>query len=664
MFNELDLKEIKAKGWIAEFLQTQADGLTGEMGNIGEPFSLPTWDAPEMERNAEEVFLGGINSIDDSWVPFEQNGYWIDGAIRAGRLINNPKLIALAEKKIYPAVENALKVGYFGPSYLKDGLRWPFAVYFRALIAEYTATGNPNILDALKKHFLRTPMTEAYKRKDLRIISVRNCADIETALWIYGQTGDKRFLQMSEDSYALFNEIFSDDSAADKNCEMLDVTVKGMLKNRKVQRNHGVTYCEVCKLAAILYRYTGKEIYKTAAINAFDKLYRDQMLIDGVCSSTEYLNGNKDSNAMHETCDVSDLTWALGYLYMITGDSKYGDWIENAVFNAGLGCVDDEFKGQQYFSCPNQVIADDTSNHVAFYRGKDWQSYAPKKFLACCAGNVHRFMPNYACRAFMKDGDVLSAFLYAPCEINTDFNGKRVKIQEKTLYPFKNKIEFVIQPEDGEGAEFTLMLRKPCWAIKATVYLNGCVYDAKFRKGCCKIRKTFRQGDSVTIEFEDKIEFIENAKGISVKKGALLYALPVKERVVVHGLRELNHPDFPHYSLYADGKWNYGLCKKASVSFSDGEVGARPWKGSENGLSIEMNATEVKTWKLKKVKSFWRRLLPRGKFERTQQSAVFTPKVKHVQAEELGKTEQIKLVPYATTRLRIAIFPLIDSKER
>jgi hypothetical protein len=60
------------------------------------------------------------------------------------------------------------------------------------------------------------------------------------------------------------------------------------------------------------------------------------------------------------------MTWALGYLYMITGDKKYGDWIENAVFNAGLASVDDDFKGNQYFSCPNQAIANDCSNHARF----------------------------------------------------------------------------------------------------------------------------------------------------------------------------------------------------------------------------------------------------------------------------------------------------------
>ena len=35
MWNELNLREIKAKGWEKAFLENQASGLTGEIGNVG-----------------------------------------------------------------------------------------------------------------------------------------------------------------------------------------------------------------------------------------------------------------------------------------------------------------------------------------------------------------------------------------------------------------------------------------------------------------------------------------------------------------------------------------------------------------------------------------------------------------------------------------------------
>lgn len=654
MFQELNFSEIKAAGWAKRFLNTQATGLTGEMGKVGKPFSDPTWEASDSEASNLPQFLGGLNSVNDAWVPFEQNGYWIDGAIRAGHLADNEKLLVLGRSKIYPAIENAQPNGFIGPAFLDGGLTWPHTVYFRALTAEYTATGNRAILEAMERHFRRRPIIDAYAHKDRRIIAVRQAAEIESVLWLYGQTGKQEYLQMARDSYEVFNRIYSDDTEADVNSEMRDISLPGMLGNRKVQRNHGVTYCEICKLAAVLHLYTGEDIYKTAAVKAFDKVYRDQMLIDGVFSSTEYLNGNEDSWAMHETCVVSDMTWALGYLYMITGDTKYGDWIENAIFNAGLASVDDDFKGNQYFSCPNQVITNDRSNHGRFFRGKDWISYAPKAFLACCAGNVNRFMPNFVYHSWMRDGDTLSAVTYCPSTVTTVLDGHRVTVKEETCYPFENTVRFHI--ETDAPAAFTLLLRCPNWAVEASLAVNA--EAVPFSGNTCSVQRVFRSGDTVELVFTDRIELIENARGISVKKGPLLYALPVEEKQVIEGLRELNNPDFPHYSLYPESQWNFAVSAKDAFTFIPGDIGEEPWRRKQNGLTICATGYEVKNWKLQYVKRVQSRILPRVACRWEDQEAVFTPKVRPLTAADpVGAPQPITLVPYCTTRLRIAIFP-------
>lgn len=664
MFHELDFSQIKAEGWVKAFLNTQAAGLTGELGSIGHPFTQPTWDAsPEESESELKHFIGGLNSKNDAWVPFEQTGYWIDGAIRAGHLANNEKLLKLGRGKIYPAIKNVQDDGFIGPKYLDGGLTWPHAVFFRALMAEYTATRNSEILEALRRHFLRRDISDSYLVDDLRIVSVRQSAEIETVLWLYGQTGDPRFLEMAEVSYARFNEIFRDDSNAAPHCKMFDVTLPGMLSNRKARNNHGVTYCEICKLAAILHLYTGKEIYKTAAVNAFDKAVRDNMIADGVISSTEYLNGNEDSWAMHETCVVSDMTWALGYLSMITEDPKYGDWIENAVFNAGLGSVDDDFKANQYFSCPNQVIANDNCNHAKFYRGHEWMSFAPDKLGGCCVGNVNRFMPNFAYRAWMRDGNRLAAICYCPSTVALEVDGVPVTIREITDYPFENTVRFRVEAE--KSVHFAMVLRRPDWAIDAKLTLNGSRLEIAFQNRLLTLERTFRNGDEVVLSFDDRIVFIENAGGVSVRKGPLLYALPIRERVVMEGLRETGNPDFPRYSLYADSQWNFGICPELQTPIfaKTASSGSEPWRGAQNSLRITLTGQEVQNWKIRKYKRIQCRMLPREPCQWVDRKAEFTPKVHPVTPDTpLGQAQELTLVPYCTTRLRIAIFPKIPKK--
>lgn len=660
MYKEVALSDIRAKGWIEEFLKTQASGITGHLDQLGEPFSGVYWDEDNVDVMHQQTrFLGGLNSKNDAWVPYEQTGYWIDGMVRTGHLIEDQVLLKKAEPKVYNPVKYAHGDGFMGPAFLKDNMVWAHSVWFRALMAEYSATKNETLLEALKKHLLRVPLKDVYaKRDDLKIITVRDVCDIEAALWVYGQTGERCFLQMAEESYLEFNRLFEDDRGSAPHCKSRALTLKGMLSDDPANSNHGVTYCEVCKLAAILHLYTGKPHYKAAAIKAFDKVYRDNMIVDGVISSSEYLNGNQTSRAVHEACDVSDFTWAVGYLFMITGDAKYGDWIENAVFNGGIGCMDDELNNQQYFSCPNQVLCDDTSNHANFYKGEAWMSYTPTEVMGCCAGNVNRFMPNYVIRSWMQGDNALCAFLYAPSVLNTQMNGVPVSIEEETDYPFRNSVKFTVTPQ--KQVDFTLKGRIPGWARGYQLTLNGKKINAAEENGFYIIDRKFKAGDVIQVQFEDEIQIVSNAGGISVKKGALLYALPIRERVVTGQKgRGLGDPRFAHYGLYPDSAWNYGIIADCAAQYIENEMDATPWKSTSSKSIIRIQGMELPDWKLEEVDSFRQKKHPRKHGKMVEKHCVFTPELPDMKCCATGKSVTLELVPYCTTRLRVAIFPQI-----
>ena len=95
MYKEIGLNNVRASGWIERYLHTQLKGLTGDIGEVALPFSGKFWENVLIrpEDLPADAFLGGIIALDDAWVPFEQNGYWIDGLIRAGILIDDKEAI-------------------------------------------------------------------------------------------------------------------------------------------------------------------------------------------------------------------------------------------------------------------------------------------------------------------------------------------------------------------------------------------------------------------------------------------------------------------------------------------------------------------------------------------------------------------------------------------
>ena len=156
-------------------------------------------------------------------------------------------------------------------------------------MAAWYATGDRRIIDALTRHFMASADDYA---KD------RNIVNIETMCWLYGVSGNKNMLDMAIRSYEAYNT----------NNES-DETVAGLLSDR-VPGDHGVTFLELVKIPAILYMYTGMQKYIEAADHGFEKLEKYHMLIDGVPSSSESLNG-KESDRVHVTCDISDYLWSI-----------------------------------------------------------------------------------------------------------------------------------------------------------------------------------------------------------------------------------------------------------------------------------------------------------------------------------------------------------------
>jgi uncharacterized protein len=623
VYHELPITDISPDLWLKSFLITQKKGLTGHIEAAGFPYDLARWNTP---KNPSENI-----SEDKIWWPYEQTAYWIDGALRTGYFLHDTKFVDSIRTNILYVLKNASEKGVLGPLHIGK-IKWPHAVFFRAMIAEYYASGNEEIIDKLIKHFIATKG---------EYTDDRDFMNVETICWLYGISGNKTMLSMAEEMY--------EDYCLKNNSS---VTLKNLLSDA-MPEGHGVSFCESIKIPAILYMYTGKEIYLKAAVNGLEKLDYYHVLVDGVPSSTEFLNGKRSNNA-HETCDISDFIWSLSYMLMATGDAKWADKLEKVAYNAGPGAVTKDFKGHQYYSSPNQFLADDFSspwnsreNWFVFEKGR--MAYRPFHGTECCSGNVNRFMPNLISRMWLTDsiGGIVAA-LFAPATLTTTAGNKKEKVEitENTNYPFGSKIEFLFRCGNKNGIEFPFSIRIPDWSKNTSISINGKQLNENIINGYYfTINRKVKTGDKIEVNFSAKpeIQFLPG-NGIALSVGALLFSYSIPSSTKLSETYKAKIPGFDPLQFQPTADWNYALDLESDKLSTDIEVinkpmPENPWIAETTPVTLRVPAWKISGW-----------FLENG----------VTPDL----PVEYKKTEKefITLVPLGSTTLRLTIFP--DIKKR
>ena len=657
VYTEGLIADIEPHGWLAEILRRQKEGLTGHPEAMDYPYNSPLW-AGEIKRDSD--------SRGADWWRFEQTAYYLDGLARHAFITDDPDFLKVWNENLEHVLANPLPFkkgveptqeeldaladfvaqitadpnvtdyqrfkadrnrklmeiraadrpeGRLGPE--TESMAWPFAVFFRAMKACYEATGDERIPAALEKNYL------SYTERELSMI--RFVVNVEGMLWTYSITGNEELLRRAKAAWDnSYSELNQDNCMDDSPLHM-----------------HGVTMNEMLKVPMILYAYTGEEKYLQAALNADRKMEGPNMLVDGVNSSTEGLAGN-DPLASHETCDISDFCWTMGYFLMTTGDASWADKIERAMFNAAFGCITKDFKAMQYFSCPNQFIATGESDHNGFKYGKTWMEYRPIHETECCIGNLHRYFPNYVSRMWMKDasGSPVAA-LYGPCSVVYDLGkGLTVRIDEETAYPFDEKIDFRFTFfENGkiskQGHRMPFTYRIPSWCKEGI-------------PGFHTENREWRSGDVFTLSLPMDVVFEDNAvTGRSVTRGPLVYSYSIpslceEDTLVYDNLagKKSGNPDFKSWRMTPSGTWNYAL---ADCSAEDVEVvftGSKgfPFDEGCSPVKLRVKAAEVEGWELKENR--------------------FTPALPEQFTTKEGSETVIELVPYGSTTLRLTIFPV------
>ena len=642
-FQELQFGRVRPQGWLKRELQKQAENLTLPQSDFCFPFDRRYWASNERGQDQESRNGGTF------WYPWEQMGYWTDGAYRCAKLTGNAHLQRRAMEPISYTLQNPVDGWYLGPHKLhdlpvnQDPSRWPQAVFFRAMAAAAEGENSTEILNAMSHHYLQDNQCD-YQHGPF---GPRDQVNLESILWCYAHSGDQRLLEKAENIWSGIPVDEVDELTADQPSKM-----------------HGVTFAERSRLGALMFTYTGDARQLDTSVAAMQRVFKYHMLPDGTPSTTEGLKGTTSLDG-HETCDIVEFNLAWGSLLMATGNGQYADRIERALFNAGMGAVRKDWTGVQYISCPNQLHIARNSCQVG-HVGTAAALYGPNsdhrpkyKFItACCAGNINRMLPTYAQRTWMRTaGAGLAAVLYAPCSVSARAgeNLQPVEILEESAYPFSDQIHF--QFRSASPVKFPLHLRIPSWCETPRLSIND-RHQAlpPLQGGFAVLDRVHTPGDVITLELPMNTRIGHSSDGgVYIERGPLTYSLQPKEQWTPIEMPEFEITSadyFPMWAASAASPWNYALdlndsdLLAAKVRVHSRTAGSDPW--ADPPVTLEVPVRKVQEWNLVHAKG-------------ADAKWFMTPPIP--EAPVLSESpERISLVPLGCTQLRLTVFPWAGRK--
>jgi hypothetical protein len=628
-FSELPMGAVKPRGWIKGWLERQVAGLTGHPENMAYPYDTCMYAGkipPPAVKHGE------------TWWPYEQSGYFVDSAVRLSLLVDD------AAAQVLPAQNMQYILGHSGPTHLgESNWGWPNTVVGRALMAEYSGTGNTAAVQVLMDYLLGS-----------RIGGSRDGFVAEQAFYVYGLTGDTRLLEIGKGCYERF-------FVTDPRSFWVETKIRGAAPLKE----HGVTAAEQLKLLPLTYSYTGDKEALELAHLAYVKVLAEALMPDGGIVSSEAL-GTAAFNSMHETCDITDWSWSFGYMLLASGEGRWGDLIERATFNALPGAVTKDFKQVQYFSSPNQVLASSTAcPRIAMTR----MSYRAGHETPCCSGNVNRAMPNYVSRMWMQSREGLVAALYGPCEAHTTVQGQAVSIVEETEYPFRETITFTVKV--AKPTAFSLGLRIPEWCTGAVAAVNGKDVPLHAAEGFAEVKREFQEGDVVTLRLPMAVALEEwfGGKAMTVSRGPLVYAMKVEEKRVeiqhdTDAIRRVlighNIEGFPAVEFYPASEWRYGIeaAMKGTpekIEVKESVLPENPFLAETAPVRLSVPMRQINGWAAE-----WKAVLDPAPADMKQNPKNPANLPTGAEMASVGAVRMMEFVPYGATHLRVTSLPVVE----
>lgn len=328
---------------------------------------------------------------------------------------------------------------------------------------------------------------------------------------LYRVTGDVTYYKLAE---IFVNMRGSAPGGTDQNQDRVP------LREETMAIGHAVTSTYLYAGATDVYAQTGE----AALLDALKRIYTDmttrRTYITGASSpvfvgysergdltheahATYYELPNKI--AYNESCaNIGNAMWAMRML-TVTGESKYGDFAEQVMYNAGIS--GSNLKLTRYFYSNPLSFRKDMPIYPDFAQFRHKSSRRWHTFTCwCCPPQLFRTMAGMGRWVYGQNKDTVYVNFFTDC----DYVTQKLELQMRTKYPWEDRVTIDIKKANHQN----IRIRIPAWCKNPSV--NG---SAVTPGGFFEI--TVNTGDTVTVDLPMVARLIQANPNIEQDRGMI-----------------------------------------------------------------------------------------------------------------------------------------------
>ncbi len=469
--------------------------------------------------------MGGWYDDGDDFVPPDSNGQgnfhafiaghsfgqYVSGLARAYAVTGSKPTQAKVHRLVKAFGETVEPAGKFYVDYRLPG--YTFDKTCCGLIDAHEFASDPNALAVLKRatdavlpHLPEKALSraeqEARPHKTIAYTWDETYTLPENFFLAYQRSGDKRYRELGE--RFIYHEYY-DALAENQNA---------------LPGKHAYSHVNTLSSAMQTYLVLGEEKYLRAATNGLRMVQEQSYATGGWGPDEAFVVPGKGllaaslgtTRSSFETpCGAYGQFKITRYLLRVTRDSRYGDSMEQVLYNTVAGA--------------KPILPDGTSFYYSDYNSEAAKKVYYKDKWPCCSGTFPQLTADYGISAYYPANHRIYVNLFLPSKVSWTQGGTQIALTQHTDYPTSNTTQLELDMARPE--QFTMYLRIPAWAdAKTRVSVNGKQVEGEAVAGkFFEVARTWKKGDRVEFEIGMPLRLQavdpENPQIVALRRGPL-----------------------------------------------------------------------------------------------------------------------------------------------